>query len=507
MMASVNARIDQAPIIDIWPEPQPIQSTLPSVLAFDIGMLPNPLHAWVQDISDRMQAPIEYVAVSAMIAAGTLIGRKVGIRPQENTDWVEVPNFWGCIIGRPGVLKSPSMKAALAPLYRIAERERELFQAKHDEWADREIEREMRADAFKKAVKGRLRDNPGASLADLTAADDPEPQLTRYVANDTSYQSLAELLRTGAPNGILAFRDELMSLIKGLDNEANVEARGFYLSGWNGTEAYTFDRIGRGFNLHIPAVTISLFGSTQPGRICEYVSNVLAGGAGDDGLIQRFGFMVWPDMPANWKDIDREPDAYARGQAFAAYDCLAALDPAQMGASSDNYGGPPYLRFDEEAQAEFRQWRTNLEGRLRNGDMHPTLESHIAKYRKLIPTIALVHHLMEIGSGPVGLLSVLAAMAWGEFLESHALRVYGAAADISGDGARTIIRNIKKGELSSPFTIRELKRKGWSGLTDEAHVMRALELLEEHHFLRVKPVETGGRRSPQVIINPKVLGQ
>jgi hypothetical protein len=39
---------------------------------------------------------------------------------------------------------------------------------------------------------------------------------------------------------------------------------------------------------------VRLLGSTQPGRLAEYIRRANDGGAGDDGLIQRFGFLVCP---------------------------------------------------------------------------------------------------------------------------------------------------------------------------------------------------------------------
>src|SRR3546814_11969033 len=79
-----------------------------------------------------------------------------------------------------------------------------------------------------------------------------------------------------------------MSLLRSLDREDNAEARGFYLTGWNGADSYVFDRIGRGANLSIPSVTISVLGSTQPGMIQNYVRNVMSGSGSDDGWLQRF---------------------------------------------------------------------------------------------------------------------------------------------------------------------------------------------------------------------------
>ena len=78
-------------------------------------------------------------------------------------------------------------------------------------------------------------------------------------------------------------RDELVSLLQHLDREEQVVARGFYLSGWAGSQPYTFDRIIRG-HLHIEAVCLSILGNTQPARIGPYIRRANSEGGGD-GLI------------------------------------------------------------------------------------------------------------------------------------------------------------------------------------------------------------------------------
>jgi hypothetical protein len=506
--ATFKDRLDTAEVVDIWPDPTPLPTGLPAVQPFNFALLPEPLQPWVQDISERMQAPADFIAVTALVAAGSIIGRKVGIRPQQHTDWHEVPNLWGCIIGRPGVMKSPSMKAAMAPLYKLENEAREDHKSRLELFKSFEVEREMRADARKTAMKARLKTDPNADLTGLASSDEEEPRATRYVVNDGGYQALSEVLRQCAPNGVLAYRDELMSLVRALDDESRVEDRGFYLTGWNGSDSYTSDRIGRGFNLHIPAVTISLLGSTQPGKIRDYVSRVISGGSGDDGLIQRFGMMVWPDLDPNWKEVDRQPCPIARADAFAAFDRLAQLTPERVGAEVDEYHSDrAYLRFDEEAQAEFRIWMSALEHRLRRDEMHPAMESHLSKYRKLIPALALIHHLISDRVGRIALDSLEAACAWGEYLESHALRVYGAAIDDSVNGAKTILRRIKAGDVGATFTRQEVHQKKWSGLTELQSVIDALERLEAHHFVRIKKVETGGRPSIVCTLNPKAMSK
>ena len=118
--------------------------------------------------------------------------------------------------------------------------------------------------------------------------------MRRYMTNDTTAAALGEIHRQN-PNGLLVFGMSWYRCWPWLDREDNAEARGFYLTGWNGDSPYTIDRIGRGMHLHIPAVCLSLLGSTQPGRIAGYVRAAVRGGAGDRTL-QRSG--DWPSRRA-----------------------------------------------------------------------------------------------------------------------------------------------------------------------------------------------------------------
>jgi hypothetical protein len=102
-----------------WAAPKDIPTKLAKVADFSIEFLPPSIGPWVGNISERLQCPPDYVAVTALTALGALIGRRVGIKPQRKTDWLEVPNVWGCFVGKPGMLKSPAMMEALKPLHRL----------------------------------------------------------------------------------------------------------------------------------------------------------------------------------------------------------------------------------------------------------------------------------------------------------------------------------------------------------------------------------------------------
>ena len=92
-----------------WPNPKPLPNGLAPVDPFQFEFMPDALAPWIEDIADRLQCPPDYAGVAAMTALGSVIGRRVGVKPQEKTDWTEYANLWGGFIGRPGMLKSPAM--------------------------------------------------------------------------------------------------------------------------------------------------------------------------------------------------------------------------------------------------------------------------------------------------------------------------------------------------------------------------------------------------------------
>lgn len=498
-----------------WPEPQPLPNELPDVAAFEPIMLPNLLRPWICDIAERMACPIDYVAIPAIAGLGSIIGRKLAIRPQEKSDWAVVPNQWGLLVGRPGLLKTPAMGEALSPLRRLEAQACDAFEQLSKQYDAASRLAKLRAEVAEKEARGALKkalkdgSMSEAELLNMLAGDEPTtPTLRRYSTNDPTAAALGELLIEN-PNGLLVVRDELASLLKSLDREDNAEARGFYLSGWNGSDPYVIDRIVRGLHLRIPAVCLSMVGTTQPGRISEYVRVAVSGGAGDDGLIQRFGLAVWPDCPKEFRECDHWPDTAAKAQAFSVFEQLDTCDPGSLGAEpSVGFGGSVeghFLRFDPAAQARFREWRADLERRLRCGDLSPAIESHFAKYRKLIPSLALIFHLGKLRTGPVDDEALLRALAWADYLETHAARLYASVELSTVVAARVLARKLRAGVLTTGFGVRDVYRKGWAHLTERQDVHSACDLLCDLGWLYEVERHTQGRPATIYLVNPRCL--
>ena len=153
----------------------------------------------------------------------------------------------------------------------------------------------------------------------------------------------------------------------------------------------------------------------------------------------------------------------------------------------------------------FVEWRTNLERRLRQGDLDPMFEAHLAKYRSLVPGLALITHLVDVGKGEVGAAAMEKALKWVAYLETHATRVYASSAIAASAAAHAIIAKVKSGHLKAQFGSREIIRAQWSMLRDRETIHAALQLLADHDWLNVAKVATAGRTATIYTTNPKAL--
>jgi len=484
----------------VWDKPQPVKPSLPPVPEFDYELLPPVFHDWIKDIAERMQCPPDYLAVGALVAIGSLLGNKIGIQPKQlDEGWVEVPNIWGVVVGRPGVMKTPALSQVLWPLKAL---ENNASQSHLNLMAQYQFDK-MVYELSLKTFKNQMA--KGASISQSNMPVEPqEPKPKRYLLNDATYQKIGEVLQSN-PNGLMVFQDELSGLLMRLDADGQESARAFYLQAWEGKQPYTFDRIERG-TISIPRLCFSMLGGIQPGKIREYMRSALNGGKGDDGLTQRLQLLVYPDNKTVWQYVDRSPNTQAASDAIGVFERLADLDPYAIGAI-DNSCGISVLKFDKQAQDMFIKWLSGLEAWLRKGNKHSAIESHFSKYRKLIPCLALLDHLIRGNSGPIKLESVEVAIKWHAYLANHAKRAYAVVTASAMDSAKTLCDKISRSALVDGFTVRDIYRKGWTGLTTQKEAQEAVEVLIDYGWLKPIPEKsTGvdGRPTVRYMINPQV---
>jgi hypothetical protein len=232
------------------------------------------------------------------------------------------------------------------------------------------------------------------------------------------------------------------------------------------------------------------------------------GGKGDDGLAQRLQMLVYPDIAPKWVQVDRLPDVAAATAADAVFNRLATLDPIALGARQIYPDSIPVFNFAEDTQALFNTWWSELENSLRNNDHHPALESHISKYRKLVPALALLNHLIAGSQGDIGIDSLRRAIGWQKLLLAHATRAYAAVSSATMDSAKALSRHIQRGALRDGFTVRDVYRNNWSLLSTAKEAAEAVEILVDMGWLSAVPDQrvngTNGRPTVRYSINPRL---
>ena len=105
----------------------------------------------------------------------------------------------------------------------------------------------------------------------------------------------------------------------------------------------------------------------------------------------------------------------------------------------------------------------------------------------------------------MGILALERAIAWAEYLETHARRIYAPAISPDMDAARMLTKRLKAGDIGSAFTLRDVYNNGWSGLSSRDEVAAAVAVLIDHDWLQSFDEATAGRTRTVYRINPVLL--
>jgi hypothetical protein len=487
-----------------WPELIPLGVDLLPVPNFDYSMLPNGFDDWVKNEAARQETTPDFIAVSAMVSLATVIGKKIGIFPKANDDWLVTVNLWGKLVGLPSAQKSPSMSSGMSPLNALAADARQRYTDACATYAVKQVTGEETIAVAKQAIKTAIKSKKDGVLAvaeqTLEAANKSnpcKPVERRYIVHNATVEKLGELLNENT-NGLLQVCDELSGLIKRLEQHDKAMDRGFMLQAFDGGGTYSYDTISRG-SLFIENVCMSLLGAMTPSALATMLDSALNNGLNADGMFQRFQLAVYPDPIKNWKPADLAPDHNAREKVDEIFKRLNDED-----RELDDYGKPAGVRFDKDAQKVFDDWRLRHESMARAGDIHDAQSSHFLKYRSLFPSLALIINECDVGHYlPVTVESARKAEAWCDYLTEHALRIYGSAISPELRNAKLILENC--GRFLDGFTARDVSRARLAGMRKTDVVKLALnELVESGHLKAIEslPGIHGGRPSTQYHWNP-----
>lgn len=493
-------RLAAAEPVNIWPAPDmsilAAGRSKPPVMPTELFGETWPL---ISDLAEGAGAPVDYVAISVIAVAASLIGGKRRVAPFATAgQWKEPCILWCAVVGDPSSNKSRAIDAATEPLRRM-EADHALHHAAtlmaFEAQAERaKQERKAWEDDVKAATKERLATPPMPDDAKM-----PEtPERRRLMVQDATPEAVGAIL-AGNPAGTLHLRDELAGWLMSFERYAP-GGREFWLEAYGGRQ-HVIDRKGAKEPLRIGFNGVSVLGGIQP----EKLADCLLSGS-DDGLVARF-LWAWPDAVPY-----RRPRQVADVALLdRLYRCLDALSAEY---ADDGSVIPTMLPLSDAAADIFEAWKQD--NQTGEADAASLFKSFCGKLSGTVLRLALVAEYLRfamIGFGgeptSISLRSITAAA---DFVDSYAkpnaLRVFGDAALPPVERNAAILARHLQRTRPEIVNARDLKRtSGIPVLRDLDALDAALAALTEADWIREAPSRPGaGRQRRDFIVNPAITG-
>lgn len=373
--------------------PEVIEATA-LIAPFPLAALTPGASAFVEQMSDALQCPLDLVGLPVLGALSVAIGTTRVIEVTQ--EWEELPVLYLAIVGEPGDSKSPAINKALQVLYDA------------DDAADREYRRQLRA--WKQQAEA-----PGVDPG-------PQPLYQQIVVDDVTIEALVQVLQAN-PRGVIQRLDELSGLMSGMNQYRGGKGRDkqYYLQMWSKTPIVVNRRADGSEPRRVSYPFVSLIGGIQPDMLSS-----LADKGKRDGFLDRILFAWAEPVPQPW----REPavNVAVKERYSAMIQNLLMLSHATDGGEENT---PNRTRFDIAAKRAWAEWITEHREERQCASFPAYLKGPWRKFEAYAARLALILHMARVADGDgtadpdwVDERSVTSAVTLIEYFKSHARRVY-----------------------------------------------------------------------------------
>lgn len=237
-----TTQLDEAPIE--YPEFDKGLYPPDEYIPFPYDVFPIDMQDVLNDLEVSNQFNKDFCSLSILSCISTIMGLKYKFRYKEG--WEVYPNFWFCMVAKPGDKKSPIISTVFKPLNKINK------------------------DGF---LEGK-----------------------QILVRNFTFESLQDIFKNNT-NGICVFQDEIKTWYANQTRNNN-DRRGEWLSIWS-MDPMSFNTRKDGW-VYIDKPMINLIGATQ----YDFATRMLSGD--EDGMVERFLFTMKGEkfLMENEKEID-----------------------------------------------------------------------------------------------------------------------------------------------------------------------------------------------------------
>lgn len=458
-------------------KPLPVAPVAPPMRA---ELLPPVLRSMAEAIAANQNVPLDLPALVGLGVASACACGRIGV--QLKAGWYEPAQIFLLGVLDSGEGKTPVFKAMAGTLFRVQaeENKRRAVQIEADK-AELEVLYARKGEAVKKKQTQEAR-----ALAEKIAAFPAVHIMGRFIGGDVTPERLAEIMRDN--DGSTAQLDdegELFELLAGRYQDLpNLNP---WLKGYSGGVPLTMERKGGSTIVESPNLSVLVLAQ-------HYILGELldAKRMSGKGFLARF-LIACPEPVREYSVEPDVPAAVSRGYE-ATLRRLLEIKPAT-------------LALTPEAQTLFFAWRDEIRT-LQWADWEPLKrDGFIAKLAGNTARLACLLKLWEDTDPdePIDALQMRNAIALARYFVGHMLHLMGTQCNLTAPAKEAIALLIKVGEPTQrEREIKQTLTKRRMFPSGEA-VDAAFDELVRAGYIRRMEVNSGGRPSPTIELNPELL--
>lgn len=473
----------------------------------------------VSTVAAKTESVPDFAATALLTTLSLVIANCFRIQPDEgNNAYIITPNLSGMIIAEPGSRKSAPVRLVTEPLTALekAHAKSKMKSAKDD--AKQLTKQKYKNSAYAKKAKSlvaQLLDHPPTSkeykLLELQLDDalEKHQEIAKVkapkilVVQDPTLKGLLQIAEAQS-EPVLIYKDELAPFLEEVYSSKNSGFRRYLIEAMDGKNSYTNVTALKSIQTVKPPI-ISLLGTTQPSVILKLVGKVAAEKIVDDGYIDRFQLLAFPNSSYVMEhSLNIE---YVDEQSLVSLTTLVKLLYKKQKSAF-------MVTLNSQAKKQFDDFKATLSKYQKSGDVPPLVKNKLSKYPDMMLSIALVIAVLrsfEKDPSSIFTLKTLKsndiemAIKWTKYYFGHLKKLWGSKSS-KKENALKVLVNIKSLlDSDKCFTTRDITQRNWAGINkDTDKAKSALKLLVNEGVIKsVNTEKKTGRPSEkwQLIVN------
>ncbi|MGX6451005.1 YfjI family protein [Brevibacterium paucivorans] len=474
-----------------WVEPAPLVKK-PKPVAFPVNAFPKVVRDFIQETAESLSVPEALTGVPVWGALSIATQGRVNV--QYKPDWTEPVVLHLMTIAEPGQKKSPALKHATAPLYRLEQSIQQDMQTVISERTYKKelLEEQLRA-LKKQAVKGGVEAQAEYEQAGIEYALFEVPKPPVLIADDVSTDKLIDL--AGGNRGSIA-------LASAEGDVLNVFAGKH--SGFVDTQALTKGHSGEPISVHrlgregvaLKSFRLNVLLMLQP-SVLERTREQF--GTGTQGVLERFLFC----QPETWVSDTLDTPSVTEPTREAYAQLLQ-----KIGRTCWDADGYLTLTLTDGAREEIGQFHKDMARFRRPGQVlnqSPLLQGWTAKLTGQTLRLAGLLHMAGNPDNPVTSITeneMACAKQLAYYFISEAVK---ADSTMSGKGdmeeAESVLQIIKRNRFTDFNASEIVRNSGYKNIRELSAPLATL--VDTGHIARVES-QGMGRRAQRYEVSPYV---